>query len=135
MARNMFQRMTVLLLAFLAKIGLREKVERVAHGETAMVDTGTHFAPAALPSRLAADSRGQLGLQTVLAAVTVVIAVSLSIIVVDKFDQQLGEPSSSALSTAQNDVLSGFGSMTSLIGPLFLVGISAVIIGVIRRVA
>jgi type II secretory pathway component PulF len=70
-----------------------------------------------------------------LAAVTVVIAVSLSIIVVDKFDQQLGEPSSSALSTAQNDVLSGFGSMTSLIGPLFLVGISAVIIGVIRRVA
>jgi uncharacterized membrane-anchored protein len=78
--------------------------------------------------------RGQLGLGTVLAALVVVIAVSLAVIVVDRFDASLGDPSSSSLSTAQNDVLSGFSDMTSLIGPLLLVAIAVVIIGLIRRV-
>lgn len=85
-------------------------------------------------TRHLADSRGQLGLGTVLAALVVVIAVSLAVIVVDRFDQSLGNPSSSNLSTAQNDVLSGFADMTSLIGPLLLVAIAVVIIGLIRRV-
>lgn len=80
-------------------------------------------------------SRGQLGLGTVLAALVVVIAVSLAVIVVDQFDQSLGDPSSSSLSTAQGDVLSGFADMTSLIGPLLLVAIAVVIIGLIRRVS
>ena len=79
-------------------------------------------------------NRGQLGLGTVLAALVVVIAVSLAVIVVDRFDQSLGDPSSSSLSTAQGDVLSGFADMTSLIGPLLLVAIAVVIIGLIRRV-
>lgn len=81
------------------------------------------------------SDRGQLGLQTVLAALVVVIAVSLAVIVVDRFDESLGDPSSSNLSTAQNDVLSGFADMTSLIGPLLLVAIAVVIIGLIRRVS
>lgn len=80
-------------------------------------------------------NRGQLGLGTVLAALVVVIAVSLAVIVVDQFDQSLGDPSSSSLSTAQGDVLSGFADMTSLIGPLLLVAIAVVIIGLIRRVS
>jgi hypothetical protein len=79
-------------------------------------------------------NRGQLGLGTVLAALVVVIAVSLAVIVVDRFDSSLGNPSSSSLSTAQNDVLTGFSDMTSLIGPLLLVAIAVVIIGLIRRV-
>jgi hypothetical protein len=79
-------------------------------------------------------NRGQLGLGTILAALVVVIAVSLAVIVVDRFDSSLGSPSSSQLSTAQNDVLSGFADMTSLIGPLLLVAIAVVIIGLIRRV-
>jgi hypothetical protein len=79
-------------------------------------------------------NRGQLGLGTILAALVVVIAVSLAVIVVDRFDKSLGNPSSSELSTAQNDVLSGFADMTSLIGPLLLVAIAVVIIGLIRRV-
>jgi hypothetical protein len=87
---------------------------------------------AATASRM--DNRGQLGLGTVLAALVVVIAVSLAVIVVDRFDNSLGNPSSSSLSTAQNDVLSGFADMTSLIGPLLLVAIAVVIIGLIRRV-
>jgi hypothetical protein len=82
----------------------------------------------------AMGDRGQLGLGTILAALVVVIAVSLAVIVVDRFDSSLGSPSSSQLSTAQNDVLSGFADMTSLIGPLLLVAIAVVIIGLIRRV-
>lgn len=94
------------------------------------IDAKTRGAAAALGG----DSRGQLGLQTVLAALVVVIAVSLAVIVVDRFDNSLGTPSSSALSSSQNDVLSGFSDMTSLIGPLLLVAIAVVIIGLIRRV-
>lgn len=81
------------------------------------------------------DRRGQIGLQTVLAALVLVIATSLAVIIVDKFDSNLGTPSSSSLSQAQSDVLGGFSTMTSLIGPLLLVAISVVIIGLIRRVS
>lgn len=87
-----------------------------------------------MASHMSGDTRGQLGLSTVLAALVVVIAVSLAVIVVDRFDNSLGDPSSSSLSTAQNDVLSGFADMTSLIGPLLLVAVAVVIIGLIRRV-
>lgn len=78
--------------------------------------------------------KAQLGLQTVLAGLVVVIAATLAVIVVDKFDSSLGTPADSNLSSAQNDILSGFADMASLIGPLLLVGIAAVIIFQIRRV-
>lgn len=84
--------------------------------------------------RVGTTDRGQLGLQTILAAFTIVIAVSVIVIVVDRFDQSLGTPDSSALSQSQVDVLQGFADMTSLIGPLLLVSIGIVIIGLIRRV-
>lgn len=77
--------------------------------------------------------RGQLGFQTVLAALIVVVGASLAVIVVDRFDTSLGSPSSSALSESQNDILTGFADMASLIGPLLLVGIAVVIIGLLRR--
>lgn len=78
--------------------------------------------------------RGQLGLGTILAAFTVVIAAMVVLIVVDRFDQSLDTPSSSGLSQAEGDILSGFGDMASLIGPLLLIAIGVVIIGLIRRV-
>jgi len=53
---------------------------------------------------------------------------------VDEFDQSVGTPSSSSLSTAQGDILSGFSSMVSLVEPLLLIAIGVVIIGLIRRV-
>lgn len=71
--------------------------------------------------------------QTVITGLVIVITASLAVIVVDEFDQSLGTPSSSALSTAQNDVLSGFSDMVSLIGPLLLVLIAVVIVGVVQR--
>jgi len=78
--------------------------------------------------------RGQLGLGTILAAFVVVIAGFVVLIVVDEFDQSVGTPSSGSLSTAQNDLLAGFGAMVSLIEPLLLIAIGVVIIGLIRRV-
>lgn len=78
-------------------------------------------------------ARGQLGLRTILAALVVVIAVSLAVIVVDQFDSSLGTPDSSKLSNSQQDVLQGFSDMTSLVGPLLLVAIAVVIIGLVRR--
>lgn len=96
---------------------------------------GLDYKVEGMANRMSGNDRGQLGLQTVLAALVVVIAVSLAVIVVDRFDQSLGDPSSSNLSTAQSDVLSGFADMTSLIGPLLLVAIAVVIIGLIRRVS
>jgi len=83
---------------------------------------------------IAINGRGQLGLGTILAAFVVVIAAFVVLIVVDTFDESTGTPSSSALSTAQGDILSGFGSMMSLIQPLLLIAIGVVIIGLIRRV-
>lgn len=80
------------------------------------------------------DTRGQLGLGTILAAFVVVIATFVVLIVVDEFDQSVGTPSSSSLSTAQGDILSGFSSMVSLVEPLLLIAIGVVIIGLIRRV-
>lgn len=79
-------------------------------------------------------ARGQLGLGTVLAAFVLVIAAMVVLIVVDRFDSSLGTPSSSSLSTAEGDILTGFADMTSLIGPLLLIAIGVVIIGLIRRV-
>lgn len=83
---------------------------------------------------MSGDTRGQLGLGTILAAFVVVIATFVVLIVVDEFDQSVGTPSSSSLSTAQGDILSGFSSMVSLVEPLLLIAIGVVIIGLIRRV-
>lgn len=83
---------------------------------------------------MSGQSRGQLGLGTILAAFVVVIATFVVLIVVDEFDQSIGTPSSSSLSTAQGDILSGFSSMVSLVEPLLLIAIGVVIIGLIRRV-
>jgi len=84
--------------------------------------------------RQGATDRAQLGLSTILAAFVVVIAAFVVLIVVDTFDGAVGTPSSSSLSSAQGDILSGFGSMISLIEPLLLIAIGVVIIGLIRRV-
>jgi len=57
----------------------------------------------------------------------------LAVIVVDQMDSALGNPDSSALSSSSDDVLSGFADMTSLIGPLLIVAIAVVIIGLVQR--
>jgi len=78
-------------------------------------------------------TRAQLGFGTIIAALIVVIAVMLAVIVVDQMDSSLGSPDSSKLSTANEDVLQGFADMTSLVGPLLLVAIAVVIIGLVQR--
>lgn len=81
------------------------------------------------------DNRGQLGFQTILAALVVVIAVFLGIVIVDQMNSSLGSPTDGNLSDAKNDTLSGFSDMTSLVAPLLLVAIAVVIIGLLRRVS
>lgn len=78
--------------------------------------------------------RGQLGLQTVLAAFVVVIAAFVVVIVLDEFNSSIGTPSNESLNASKGDLLSGFASMVSLIEPLLLIGIGVVIISLIRRV-
>jgi len=127
-------KLTAMLLALAGFVGLRDEVERVATGQSTILTAGFMAAPApGLPDGLAADSRAQLGFGTVLAALVVVIGVMLAIIVVDRFDQSLGTVNDSNLSSARNDVLSGFSDMASLIGPLLLVGIATVIIAQLQR--
>lgn len=85
-------------------------------------------------TKMGADTRGQLGLPTVLAAFTVAIAAMVVIIVLDQINNSLDDPSSSDLNNSSDSVLSGFADMAALIGPLFLIAIGVVIIGLIRRV-
>jgi len=70
---------------------------------------------------------------TVITGLVIVITASLAVIVVDQFDQSLGTASSSQLASAQDSVLSGFADMVDLIGPLLLVLIAVVIVGVVQR--
>jgi hypothetical protein len=102
------------LLAALGGIGLRTRTEWVAREQM--------------------GDRGQLGFGTIIAAIVVVITVMLAVIVVDQFDQSLGSPDSSQLSQSNQDVLTGFADMTSLVGPLLLVAIAVVIIGLVQRI-
>lgn len=107
--------MTAYVVAFMDVLGLREDMEAMAR------------------TKFAADTSGQLGFQTVIAASVVVIAVMLVVIVVDQFDQSLGDPASSDLNNASNDVMGGYADMAGLVGPLLIVAIAVVIISLIRR--
>lgn len=70
---------------------------------------------------------------TIVTGLVIVITASLAVIVVDQFDQSLGTASSTELQNAQDSVLAGFADMVDLIGPLLLVLIAVVIIGVVQR--
>lgn len=78
--------------------------------------------------------RAQVGFQTVLAVVSVFVLAMVGVVVADNLDQSIGTPTNTALSTAQNDIIVGFGDMSSLIGVLFIIAIVVVIIFQLRRV-
>jgi len=121
------------LLALMAMVmGLSGRLGRGFLGMLDQFDSGIAAMTEAKARGM--GDRGQLGLGTILAAFVVVIAGFVVLIVVDEFDQSVGTPDSGSLSTAQNDLLAGFGSMVSLIEPLLLIAIGVVIIGLIRRV-
>lgn len=82
-----------------------------------------------------AEKRGQIGFRQVVAALILVVVASVAVLVVDKFDGAVGnDVQSSSLSSSQDSILSGFADMAELIGPLLLVAIAIVIIGLVRRV-
>lgn len=139
----MISKMLAAVMAFVMSVAatlhdgyesFKNKVERVAHGDRVFVESGMQgmYTPQ-LPGELQADGRGQLGFQTIIAAVSVVIAVMLAVIIVDRFDSSLGTPNSSELENASNSVLSGFADMAGLVGPLLVAAIAVVIIALVRR--
>lgn len=83
---------------------------------------------------MAHQDRGQVGFRTVLAVVAVFVLAMVGVVVADNLDTSIGTPSNTALSTAQNDIISGYADFSSLIGVLFIVAIVVVIIFQLRRV-
>lgn len=138
-------KLTALMWAFFAKLGIEDKMLALARGETVTFDTYgllTGHKRFALNLEMfgkghlaqpGAD-RGQVGFQTVLAVVSVFVLAMVAVVVADNLDSSIGTPSNTALSTAQNDIITGFGDMASLIGTLFIIAIVVVIIFQIRRV-
>lgn len=98
-------------------------------------ELGLDYKVEGMAREFAGAERGQLGLQTILAAFTVAIAASVVILVLDRFDSSLGDASNSDLQNSSDSIMTGFADMASLIGPLFLIAIGVVIIGLIRRVS
>lgn len=72
--------------------------------------------------------------QTVLQGVAIVIVSSIGVVVVDTFDTSFDDPTNTGLSSSQEGLLSGFGSMIDLVEPLLVVLMAVVLIAVIQRV-
>jgi len=72
-------------------------------------------------------------MQQVVTGLIIVITVSVSVVIVSQFNQSVGSPSNSELSSAQDSVLTGFADMVSLIGPLLLIIIAVVIVAYVQR--
>lgn len=71
--------------------------------------------------------------QTVITGIVIVVAAALGITIVSEFSSSLGTPQSSALSSSQDSLFGGFGSMISLLGPLLLVLVAVPILGYIQQ--
>lgn len=81
-----------------------------------------------------ADERGQLGLQTIIAAFTLVVAGVALVYVLDIFNNSIGTPSNTALSESQGGMLDGFAALSGLVEPILVIAGVVVILGLIRRV-
>lgn len=79
-------------------------------------------------------NRAQLGLPTIIAAFILVVAGIAIVFVLDIFNNAIGTPSSSALSTSQDNMLSGFSSLADLVEPILVIAGVVIILGLIRRV-
>lgn len=80
--------------------------------------------------------RGTIAAQTstVIQAVVVVVVASVGVVIVDNIDSALGAPANTGLSSSQEGLLEGFGSMIDLIEPLLIVLIAVVLIAVVQRI-
>lgn len=69
----------------------------------------------------------------VITGLVIVIVVSVSVIIVSKFNQSLGGVENDSLSQAQNSVLEAFADMVGLIAPLLLIIIAVVIVAYVQK--
>ncbi|MGB9966118.1 hypothetical protein [Halobacterium hubeiense] len=70
----------------------------------------------------------------VITGLIVVIVVSVSVVIVSRFNSSMGGVENSQLSEANQSVLTGFADMVGLIAPLLLIIIAVVIIAYVQRI-
>ncbi len=70
----------------------------------------------------------------VITGLIVVIVVSVSVVIVSRFNNSMGGVENSQLSEANQSVLTGFADMVGLIAPLLLIIIAVVIIAYVQRI-
>lgn len=72
--------------------------------------------------------------QTVIQGVVIVVIGMVGVTIVSSINGSFGTPTNTGLSEAQGGLISGFGSMVSLIEPLLIVLIAVVLIAVVQRI-
>jgi len=80
------------------------------------------------------DDRGQLGLNTIIAAFTLVVIGVALLFALDTFDQSMGSPESSQLSQSEQSMFDGFSALADFVEPILIIAGVVVLIGLIRRV-
>lgn len=80
------------------------------------------------------SDRGQLGLNTIIAAFSLVVIGTALVYALGVFNESIGTPESSQLSTAQQSMFDGFAALAGFIEPLLIVAGVVVLLGLIRRV-
>lgn len=70
----------------------------------------------------------------VITGLIVVIVVSVSVVIVARFNSSMGGVENSQLSEANQNVLTGFADMVGLVAPLLLIIIAVVIIAYVQRI-
>lgn len=70
----------------------------------------------------------------VITGLIVVIVVSVSVVIVARFNSSMGGVENSQLSEANQNVLTGFSDMVGLVAPLLLIIIAVVIIAYVQRI-
>lgn len=80
------------------------------------------------------DTRGQLGLNTIIAGFILVVAGVALVYVLDVFNDSIGTPTNTGLSESQQSMFQGFSTLSGLVEPILVIAGVVVILGLIRRV-
>ncbi|MDR9380899.1 MAG: hypothetical protein RI560_04410 [Natronomonas sp.] len=83
---------------------------------------------------LTIDDRGQLGLNTIIAAFSLVVIGVALVYALDVFSGSIGNPQNSQLSQSQASMYDGFAALAGFIEPLLIIAGVVVLLGLIRRV-
>lgn len=80
------------------------------------------------------SDRGQLGLNTIIAAFSLVVIGVALVYALSVFEDSIGTPQNSQLSQSQQSMFDGFAALAGFIEPLLIIAGVVVLLGLIRRV-